>query len=270
MALRSLTAEGRRTVQLLQSWPERSRAMMAQMLYLITEAFRAELLDHIPNTADYDAYRSSLEVASISALTPALAVRASARKSGTRQVQGDVSIVYIRRTGRMKRVPPDIAVLEKYSPWTLDTLPFTPKRSEARVIVRRVTPNEVSRVAKARRRERHEWRAELLSHGTSIQRSGEIKVVAAVPDVAFEGYRLEFGTPGQRGQAHWRPALKSLTDGRIIKRMLDRHQEIARTFTEYGSSAWRGWPTKVRARMTETEAVKTKAFVQRLGNFSRR
>lgn len=269
-AHRTLTAEGEQTVRLLQSWPKRSKAMQAQMLYLMTEAFRRSLLEHIPTTADYVSYRQSIEVASFGSMVPAMAVRVSARKVGTRQVEGDNNILYVRRSAKMKKIPPSIAVLEKYSPWTLDTLPFTPKRSEARVIVRRVTRNEVSRVARTRRRDRQEWRPELLRHGISVQQKDAVKVTEAIPDVAFEGYRLEFGATGQRGQAHWRPALKSLTDGRLIKRLLEQHREITRVFTDLGFMQWSGWPTRVRSKISENEATKYNSFVQKLGNFSRR
>jgi hypothetical protein len=168
----------------------------------------------------------------------------------------------------MRHVPPAIEVLERYNPWTIDTLPFQPERSEAMIISRKVDRREADRVSKLRKRDTPQWRAELDRAGVrNIKKDRQIKPpksVKTIPDVAFEALRLEFGLGGVKGHAHWRPAILRLVHGGV-KHEVRHKKDYAKTLTSLKFRGWKKWPTRTRHKIRIAEAQKYVPFQKKLG-----
>jgi hypothetical protein len=250
----------------VREWPERTEAFQAQLVYYAAKRLHEELLQRIPSAPEWEEYRKALEVAQVNAVVPAFAVRLNSRRSGVREVDGSVSVLYIEPRRRMAKTHPGVAVLEKYSPWTAEALPFTPKRNEARLVVRKVTPKEVEQVRKDRRRDKSKWQRELARAGVRLKLSDKRnRQQTAVPDIAFEGLRLEFGMGGQNAKPHWRPALRQIAGG--MQGILKAHSTLTFAFTRASYQGWRSWPARVQRHITPAEAAKYIPFAERLGSF---
>jgi hypothetical protein len=262
----------KRTRKLVSEWPARTRGVCRFVAHWAAQYVHAELLEKIPK-GDWDAYRESLKVARVSGDlggATAFAVYSSPKARKVREVDEPKTLLYIRSRRRLKRVKPEIEVLEKYSPWTLQTLPFTPKRSDAQVISRTATEREVNKVTRARQKDRKLWRPELIRLGVPvpITRVEAAQLPRTVPDVAFEATRLEFGF-GVKGVPHWRPAIARLTGAGLSE--LRRDPGVRSAFTKPAFTDWRGWEKiDTSTRIRSGDARKFLPFQTKLGIRSQR
>lgn len=256
MALFSVapTRAARSSRNLVREWPRRTKGVRRLVAFRAAQMVRESLLEKIPRDG-WGEYREALKVARVTGDlggADAFSVYADPKARKVREVDEPKTLLYIRSRRRLKRVKPEIQVLEKYSPWTLETLPFTPKRSDAQLVSRTVTKREVKKVTKARLKDRKLWRHELLRVGVvlpSTRPGARDRVPKVVPDVAFEAMRLEFGF-GVKGVPHWRPAVRGLVGSGLGR--LRRDPQIRGAFTKAGFTEWRSWvkidtSTRIRA-----------------------
>jgi hypothetical protein len=236
--------------KVMNQWPARSAHLQKLLPYLAAEYVLEKINDNLPKGSDYDAYRSSLEVVQVVGLPRGMggyAIRVNKRARKVREVDVPLTIVYVRANRKLRRIPKAIKILEKYSPWTVQTLPFQPKRSEALVISRRVSRREVEKVGKARLKDRPAWRKALDKTGRrEISKDKQLNIpkkVNALPDVAFEAIRLEFGAGGMKAQPHWKPALRELVSTGM-KHMLRSDHRIKRSYLSAGYTQWKHWPPR--------------------------
>lgn len=267
------TRVARRSRRLAKEWPRRTKGVRRLVAFRAAEKVRGALLEKIPRNG-WSEYREALKVSRVTGDlggANAFSVYADPKARKVREVDEPKTLLYIRSRRRLKRVKPEIQVLEKYSPWTLETLPFTPKRSDAQLVSRTVTKREVKKVTKARLRDRKQWRHELLRAGVPLPKprlGAEGAVPKVVPDVAFEAMRLEFGF-GVKGVPHWRPAIRSLMGPGVAE--FRRDPQIRGAFTKAGFTDWRSWvkiDTSTRIRVED--ARKFLPFQKKLGIRSQR
>lgn len=220
----------------------------------------------LPSRGEWRRYKRALEVVRVSAGRDksSFAVRLNPKARQVRSWDAAKVVLYVRQKGR--KVDPKVAVLVAHNPWTLSTIPFTPKPSRAVVISRRVRREEVASVGKLREGDKSEWTRELVSAGYNQTNKRMMQVspkVKAIPDVAFEALRMEFGLGGEKTHPVWRPAIRGLVSegivGIIRSERLDR---AISTSTYYG---WERWKSKTRRKIGLREASKYRGFVDRLG-----
>lgn len=262
---------GKKIDRLLPQWEERTERFHRYLPYLAAKYVLGELLELIPKTEEWAPYRASLEIAKVSG-TPrdivAFALRSNVRDRRVRQVDAPKTVLYIRSKNRLRRVKPEIEILEKYSPWTLQTLPFMPKRGDALVITRRVSKREVTEIEKKRTKDRPKWRRELDQSGhREVKKDNKLKLpkkAQMIPDVAFEALRLEFGLGGVKGKPHWRPSIRRLkTTG--FKSILRRDRHLKQAFTDPNYRGWKRWPPRTRHKVRIGEARNYLPFQKKLG-----
>lgn len=245
------------TAKLLKEWPERTARFRRVVPYLAAHFAREKILELLPKQDQWAPYRTALEVVGVTGAprgSSIYAVRASSKRRRVKDVDIPRTVLYVQANKRLRRTKPEIVVLEKFSPWTIQTLPFTPKRSEALVISRKVSKREVTRIQKMRRRDRQVWQKALSKTGrreTKKDNRLDIPVkVQALPDIVFEALRLEFGLGGVKARPHWKPAVQELV-GSGIRAMLRQDKRFVYLFTKKNFTAWKRWPPKtpVKIRM---------------------
>lgn len=125
-----------------------------------------------------------------------------------------LKIVPRRRKGLV--ISPAAALLEKYNPWTVTTIPWMPPRALADVQSSKVSAFEVKRVEQARMGDRRDVRRELLELGIAdLRKLGATSFERETSrDLVAEVVRSEFGI-GRSGRKHWRLAVDHL--GPIVK-----------------------------------------------------
>ncbi len=241
------------------------------MPYLAAKYVHQKILEIIPNTEDWDSYRSSLEVVKVTGLGEGLTAHALRSAPRSRKVKtSDVNrtLLYIQPKRRLRRVKPEIKILEKYSPWTIPTIPFLPSHSQAVIVSRKVSKFQIGKVSKARKKDQTEWKKELVKVGRAGL-GGASKVdlssrVTAVPDVSYDGVRLEFGYRGSHAIPHWRPSIRSLISSGI-RTLFRTDRRIVQALTDLKFKTWKRWPPSVSQTIGPAEAKKYVPFQKKLG-----
>ncbi len=257
----------RRALELFEQWPERTRRLQALLPHLAAEYVLAEILEKLPKGEEWSPYRDSLEVARVAGMPPdtsATVVRSNVHSRRVRRLDVPRTLLYVRAKRRLK-TKPEVSVLEKYSPWTLQTLPFTPSRRDALLVTRRAGTRAVEKVAQERLKDRRKWKRELVRAGIKVKDDREVRIprtVRALPDVAFEALRLEFGW-GPEHKAHWKPAIRRLIVSGI-KSML-RQGQMKRALTSVSFRGWKRWPPRTRYKVRMSEARNYLPFQRKLG-----
>lgn len=252
--------------RLTRSWPRRTRALLKIVAYEAAKKTKGLLLESIPSDRAWRVYRHSLQVVEVSTEKdePAFAVRVHSVGKGGKKAKKDETLVYVRANRRMKKVNPAVEVLERYNPWTVDTLPMTPKGTDARMITRKVEKRVAEKVRKRRVADRLRWKAELGRVGVKVPAYKSKKSLPKeVTDVALSAYNLEFGI-GMAGKPHWRPSLKELKNSSIKR--LKRNPKILLVFNSPAFTGWKRWE-KIRtsAKIRQGEARKFVPFQRKLG-----
>jgi len=259
------TAQFHQAHLLVQEWQRRARAVRGQFLYRAVNQVHDDILGHLP--PDRKELRDSLRVQTIRGLPDSAngyLIRSIPKGRGVAKAEGETTVVYVSaRDHLMMAVPEETTILQDYSPWTLDTMPYAPDPKTSEVVSRRVSRREVVRVRRLRRRDRPEWSRRMVRAG--IRTVGPtVGSLAAVPDTAFESLRLEFGLGGSGSHSHWRRAILKLAL-RGGAGMIARKREFTRAMTDLRFSAWERWPRRTPTFATIAEARKYVPFQKRLG-----
>lgn len=122
-------------------------------------------------------------------------------------------------------------VLQKFSPWTMATLPVELDRRFASIRSRRVLRREALRVEERRKADMSgEAGASLRATGVELRRAHPVLLSRRVTeDLAFEVLRREFGINAPH-VAHWRPAIRNAKrtyPRKVLKRWMLRWFAVA-------------------------------------------
>jgi hypothetical protein len=255
--------------RLFREWGERSRKLRSQFTYLATEYLLANLTGRIPSDPAYAIYRRGLEVVQVpvGADEDAFAVRVNPKAKRVTKLDGRRMLFYVRPRKRGRKTLPEIEVLASFSPWTLDTLPFRPSPKQASLISRKVAKREVLRVSEQLRRRRPEWSRALNELGVrGIRRDQDLvapRGLEALPDIALDAVKLEFGLGTTKAKAHWRPALLWLQK-RGLREMLKREKDLKSTLIKSEFQRWQKWPKRIK-KIKASDAKSFIGFQKRLG-----
>lgn len=254
---------------LVQQWQRRVRAVRRQFLYYAVQKTYDDLLGYLPS--DRKELRASLRMQKIRGLPDSVdgyVIHSAPKGRAIAQAESENAVVYVAaKSNLMRSVPKETSLLEAYSPWTVDTLPYPPDQKTANVISRRVSKREVNRVRQMRLRDRPKWRREMIKDGIRVYQRGlepKARETLTVPDTAFESLRLEFGLGGEPSKPHWRKAILKLAL-RGGAGMIARKREFTKAMTSLSFTAWERWPRKTVGFVTVAGAKRFVPFQQRLG-----
>lgn len=223
----------------IKQWPKQMKKIETVVVRLATQEVYKTILRLLPPGDAYKLYRRSFRVSRLlgtdmygvhCALPPQ-----KAHKLDTTQTILTIHPKHQRAVGPI--LPSPATVLEKYSPWTLDTLPFSPDRRVATIVSRRVAKGVVATTARKNMKQEALWRRELAEvgirnirkkHGPNEKTFSDARVV---PDLAFDAFRLEFGLGGVRAKPHWRPAVRKLVQSGIAS--ISKRKEIIDAFVHH-------------------------------------
>lgn len=253
----------------MKSLNQRLKAVQSQILLEAAQQVKEDLLSRIPGKKDYAAYKKGIQIGLIKGLSgdiPTYALFVPKNVRSVRKTDVWKTLMYVQTKKKFGRSKPQIEILERFSPWTMDTIPFVPKRDEAVVLTRRVSPGEVDKVKKARDKDKVEWKNALAKIGFRVKQSKKLtipKKIKTLPDVAFEALNLEFGLGGTKAKAHWRPAVLDLMHGGL--RSISKERKFKRAVSDAGFTAWRKWPAKLRYKLPLQMAKDFVPFQKKLG-----
>ena len=130
------------------------------------------------------------------------------------------TIIYVLPKMRGGEVVSQAAVvLSRNNPWTMNTLPYEPKKTEASLRARRISERDVKAIEVKRNADKKAIEEELRALGVPIRATGKVLLERRVSrDIAFEVLRREKGI-GMPGKAHWRPAVRAIYTQHFKKAM---------------------------------------------------
>jgi hypothetical protein len=256
---------------LLREGSKRVRAVIDQVPYEASVETRDILLKRIPKP--YVELRKALEVGGVSGLGRkrfAYSVRAASRGRSVPASDLPSTVIYVTVKKKMlTRVLPATKILVEHSPWTLDTLPYQPDEKQAIVVSRKVNPKAVAQVRKLRKKDRRVWLKKMQNAGIrEVRKDLRINPVVqakAIPDVAFDSIRLEFGLGGLGSSPHWRPAVLALANGELVRRLRSAPRFV-RALTDPEYRGWVRWPkNQAKANVSQKDVQTYVPFQQKLG-----
>jgi len=245
---------------------------MAKMIsYAVAKEAFDKLLQQIPGGPNYAELRGALRLVEVNGPKKGKAAYAiHIPTKGRRVKQIDVSstiITVIAKKGK-RRAAPDVALLELHGPWTADTIPFWPLKSEATITQRKSTRRSVEHLAKDQKKKLPMLLRRFKDLGRKIKpyepgNPGRIKRTAkAVPDLAMQALSLEFGGSGVKSKPVFRKVFGSIKGS--IGSLTKRFAQIKDAMTDPDSKVYRNWPKKMD-NISVGQAKSFAGFQKRLG-----
>jgi hypothetical protein len=148
------------------------------------------------------------------------------------------------------RFNPAVDILEKFAPWTPDTLPWWPPRGMATIVSQKVREDEWAAVRDARMRDLPRVVPALVRAGVKARKpkKNDYKGRRVMSGVALMALRMEFGVPGAPSDSpHWRPAIRDLKNRGLKLIMAGRNgkfREARRTMMDPNFSGWKVIPRR--------------------------
>lgn len=253
-------------LRLVNEWHARARAVAKQFAYKAASKAYEDLKDNI--STSNRALAESLQFARVTGLPDSEAgfvIRAVPEGTSVEKTGVDNTLVYV---SAKPKAPRSALILEEHSPWPVDMLPYEPPSGKVDMVSRRVSPRVVARVREVRKRDRPVWRRKMNEAGLreirKDQRLDMNRRMKAVPDVAFDSIRLEFGLGGTPPRPHWRPAILQLAS-RGGAGKISRQREFFRAMTDPTYMGWKKWPSRVPAKAGVMELKRYVPFEKKLG-----
>jgi hypothetical protein len=207
-----------------RTMPARMAFVLGRFTQLCAEYLAERIKDALPSTPRWDRYSEALRVVQIATGRDSVAAYGVVAALPVRRItsaDAPSALLYVRARPRKDITDPAVAVLQKYSPWTWDTIPVPPARGQTTVKVRTVRADEAEEVRALRLQQRREWSAELSAVGVNpqINRRKGVSAVDGTDDVAYTVMQAEMGMSSEV-PPHWRPAIRALKRGgyRVILR----------------------------------------------------
>ena len=188
--------------------------------------------------------------------TVGIIVPGYAHSQRLRSVDVKRTVLYVRPRIIRGEANPAAVVLARKNPWTMETLPYEPHRSEASILSRRVTETEARKIEVMRRSERPGVDRELRELGVRPMRVHPVLIQRRVSrDIAFEVLRYEFGV-NVRAQSHWRPAIRAARSRFVT-------QSMKRMIRWLATPSERRWKRSVLAKPGKASEAKRIQVFQR-------
>lgn len=256
----------------IEELKDRAKAMTRMISYAAAKEVYDSILADIPGGADYAELKKSLKLVEVSGTKDgeeaAYAIYVNPKGRRIRKMDaGRTIITIIAKRGRTPP-PDDVVFLEEKGPWTVDTIPFWPNKSQAIVTQRKSSKKQVDDLRKKLKKQQQDFEHELLEAGRRVDLSkpngpGRIKANAkAVPDLAMQALSLEFGDEGVRSKPVFRKAITSTK--RDIRGLAKRYVEITDAMTDPNSKKYKNWPPRID-KISSGTAATFRGFQKRLG-----
>lgn len=264
-----LDLKSKRSWDALTDMPERIDAVTRMTPYIAAAETYWGLMSRVPGGPRYGGYRKSLKLVRVGPKRQRFgdfAVVGTPKNLKDRSIDSARNVIYVRPKKTFTApVSKAVRVLHKFSPWTMETLPFSPRKNEAVLVLRRVSKREVQSITRQRNKDRPEWRKQLEAAGIRNIRVGEkppeLKT-SVVQDLGFDALRLEFGYGGIKPVPHWRPAISESLQ--LIKRLYKQRGLFSKTLTDPKFKAWRKWPPRTESTIKSGDLRAIRKFQKRL------
>lgn len=206
-----------KNMNVLAQVPDRLDRGRELFLLALAEMFRREIQNRAPEIdigGDEVDYSKELRIAIVDGTedTEAVAVYFECAKTTlTEQRMGNTALFFKSKTGS----PQWVSVLSRFNPWPASMVPLKVKEEDAKIIARKIRPDEAQALGRRLYARRKEIETLLVRSGASnpkvVQNDLALGVVIR-EDVGYNVLRKEFGFDGEKQESHWRPVLRAIKD----------------------------------------------------------
>jgi hypothetical protein len=239
---------------------DRLKSAMLFYGYQSADRYLELIKEKLPATADLKDYRNALE--KFSDGLGAYGVRLVPLRGKSQKIEGKSSIIYIRPKPGKKIRKKDLKILEKFGPWTLETIPFMPSQKEAVILIKKVGSKIVTQVYKKNKADLGSYQRKLSSVQGPKPTDKTVKGKVTTDMTEF-GMAVEFGRNGQKPFPHWRPALRALA-GQYEQNQITSMDEFNKTMSDPKYSDWEHYQPG-NAKIATTEEIESyKKFMDSL------
>lgn len=132
---------------------------------------------------------------------------------------------------------PTRIILEKYGPWTIETIPFVPSPRQAQVVLKTVSPAQMKAVQAQNQFNSKSISVLMDRLGVVFQNRTDVyEELRVIRDFEVDAIAWEYGVR-DGGRPHWRPSLRWLkTQG--VKR-LEKNKDLVAVFTRSSMRRYR-------------------------------
>lgn len=271
----TMTKESLDTLRLVRELPERMEHVMPMMAYLSADFVRRFVQSKIPRTQSYKAYRRGLEVARIRGGKPGeggYVVQVDMANPSVKKIKPKQVLLEVVLSKRATKPNKAVLVLQKYNPWTFESLPFKPDSRDGLVVQRKSTPRKVAQVTRERLKQRSAWSRDLSKVGIRNTKKGQnIKLPADIggrggelPTLSLDALKLEFGLGGVRPKPAWRIGIRQLMKQGLHAFSRDNKYFVF-PLTKWSYKMWKKWPPRLKHSATQVQASRYRGFQKKLG-----
>lgn len=254
----------------LNSLKDRTLKYQKSLLYYSSLYLKDQVKSYITPSLDTKDYIEGIQQAVVTLQNikdSMYAVVLNPRLSRVKKLNPQKSLIIIRAKRRLGKPDPKAFVLEKYSPWTMDTIPFMPDKRNADIINKNTSEVECLRISSERKKDALYWKRELIKLGAILPKDATkldiSKSVKSSSDMAYEAYRMEFGLDGKKSGSHWRRGVSDLISMGIPS--IIKQKNLVRILSDPNYIDWKKELPQVRVRVTPSEARAFSVFQKKLG-----
>jgi len=251
---------------------ERAAAMPRMIAYAAAKDVYDAVLEAIPGGNDYNDLKKALKLVEVGGTKKdteaAFAIHVSTKGRRVKKIDVGKTLITIIPKQAQNAAPDDVRLLAEKGPWTADTIPFMPKKSEALIVQKKVSKRQADEVAKQRKKEFPTLIKQFLEAGRKVEpikpnAPGRLKRnTKAVPDLAMQALSLEFGDQGVKSKPLFRKAIGAVKRG--AGQLPDRYVQITDAMTDPNSTKYKNWPTRL-PKISSSVAGSFAGFQKRLG-----
>lgn len=220
-----MTGDWRELGSMMTTMPQRISAFNRRMSQLTAEAVRDNVMERLPRSPRYQAYRDALEVRRIEQTGEMKGKVIHSYAVIARPQPEDMSLLDIKTTvlyvlgGTLQG-----DTLAQYNPYTVDTLPVFKGIEKQRLVYRQVTEGEVSRIRRASLRISNLVLTALSNIGIKARIGAQQTHLSVLKDIAFQALRMEYGIMGEQSIPIWRRFTKNPKS--VVDAMVAKHKEL--------------------------------------------
>lgn len=197
----------------------------------ITSIIHQELLGNISTIKGSKAYKKRLVVAEMRQGRDrswwAIVARSGRMIEG--QMSAETTILKVLPRFEAKETDP-VYHLERFGPYTVETLPYVPSQREAQVVSEKASKDQVHRVRDRNYLESRVLESFLLQLGVEYENRDAIyEKLKIIEDLEAKAIGWEFGTI-KGGKSHWRPAIRFARTRALS--ILKTDHELIKAFTD--------------------------------------
>lgn len=271
-----IKGDWRKATRLLHKYAQRMEWVRSQITKNVAENFLESLMKIVPGDSDFDDYRKSLKVVSLSGVKGGVAYAVVSDRSSvsvgmlqkeekTEDTESGATVIYIEPTKGRGEVSPLAMMVIQNNPWPPSMIPHGIPQKEVMLVHQKVTKKEVDFARDQAKDFLSKFRPELRGAGATWKKTEETEnpsdELESLPDYMSMALRSEFGINAV-AHPHWRPVLKGVFNR--VGEIIEKDDNIRRALYD------ELFRDHLKAKQKYPDDMSEKNFIEEAGEFQKK